>query len=69
MICKTLKTYVYTKMFSHSGLFCRHLCLSCPNSLYCLPKTFKPAPYKPWSGDKREKREGCEMYQDKAQKG
>lgn len=43
--------------------------LGCLNSLYCLPKTFKPAPHKPWSGDKREKREGCEMYQDRAQKG
>lgn len=56
MICKTVKSDVYTKMFFHSGLFFKDLCLGCQFTR--LPsEIFKPAPYKSWS-EERQKKEG-----------
>lgn len=56
MICKTVKSDVYTKMFFHSGLFFKDLCLGCQFTR--LPsEIFKSAPYKSWS-EERQKKEG-----------
>lgn len=65
-----MKMVFILKLFFHSGLLFKHLCLGCLNSLCCLSEIFTPTPCKPWSGDEKgEKGEMMRYYQDKAQKG